>query len=820
MGFNPDDFPASYRDRSVNRYLDCSFEELEQELTSKSETYDPDTASEAEIDDYLMAMFAWYYLGYDQRGDSANQPVTTGLLLSTLGALKDLADAFDEADNWKDMAIWLYSLVYGVVKDPDSGQLVSKNSKWEDDGIVGTLISLNNKLDTYSKYLQAIDTSSKNLRDAWGYNYGNGTAVTYKNSPGGWLSQIKDTLGYTDWELLSGNLNDAGYAYRDVQFRKPDGTTFKVRLKGEMGSISSFLLVMMHWQEIINTNIVTVNDNVKDINRRLEWQWGYRSGADGTLVWYEDSPYSFLRDIREYTGVTKNYDVETLQFLYTLPARITEVRSAVEGLGSVLVRINEDSSAMRSFLNSISTFKLETIKQNQGTANGYLASIAASLNTNDTMNSGLTSVRTVLEAIRDKNTVIQGDNVTVEGTDMTVSNGYLLAISKALNTEDDAASGLSSFRYMVESYLSDMADSLKAISKGVEDPNTAHIYELMNKVMRDTDGAEVPYTRFVSHLERIEELLGKQDDSKPAPDGGKILEAELKPIQINIITNMYRNGNRFNFMRKTVDTQFKEDLGTVKLRIENGNLSVTGLEANLTQLERIPLTQQQMETQQSNGITYSDFPGDVLSFELHDIDGTAYKSDENGNVDVSGLGEFVHAGLYVYSGVPADLESKRYSTWLIGSLSYSDFKEVSSGEVSPENPTVTGLEQVTSRLDSIIRLLTVAGVVENTKDIFSAVLGDLALPATASAIDSIKGAMSTAFPFCIPSVVNLVLFGSVVADPQAPVWEFDIAGTPLVVDFAPYEDFAEVCRWTVRLLFVAALLLNTRKFVYGVGGSE
>lgn len=108
---------------------------------------------------------------------------------------------------------------------------------------------------------------------------------------------------------------------------------------------------------------------------------------------------------------------------------------------------------------------------------------------------------------------------------------------------------------------------------------------------------------------------------------------------------------------------------------------------------------------------------------------------------------------------------------------------------------------------------------DTLSDMFGALVGDLQVPATAAAIDGIKGAMSTAFPFCIPSVVNLVLFGSVVADPQAPCWEFDIVGSPLVVDFAPYEDFAEVCRWTVRLLFVAALLLNTRKFVYGVGGA-
>ena len=108
---------------------------------------------------------------------------------------------------------------------------------------------------------------------------------------------------------------------------------------------------------------------------------------------------------------------------------------------------------------------------------------------------------------------------------------------------------------------------------------------------------------------------------------------------------------------------------------------------------------------------------------------------------------------------------------------------------------------------------------DTLSDMFGALVGDLQVPATAAAIDGIKGAMSTAFPFCIPSVVNLVLFGSVVADPQAPCWEFDIVGSPLVVDFADFEDFAEVCRWTVRLLFAAALLLNTRKFVYGVGGA-
>lgn len=80
--------------------------------------------------------------------------------------------------------------------------------------------------------------------------------------------------------------------------------------------------------------------------------------------------------------------------------------------------------------------------------------------------------------------------------------------------------------------------------------------------------------------------------------------------------------------------------------------------------------------------------------------------------------------------------------------------------------------------------------------------------------------MSTRFPFCIPSVVNVVLFGSLLAEPAPPVWTFDVGGSPLVVDFADYGAFAEVSSWTVRLLFTAALLLNTRRFVYGVGGGD
>ena len=107
---------------------------------------------------------------------------------------------------------------------------------------------------------------------------------------------------------------------------------------------------------------------------------------------------------------------------------------------------------------------------------------------------------------------------------------------------------------------------------------------------------------------------------------------------------------------------------------------------------------------------------------------------------------------------------------------------------------------------------------DSLSDLLDFLVGDMQVPQTQAAISRIQDVMSTRFPFCIPSVVNVVLFGSLLADPAPPVWTFDIGGSSLVVDFSDYGAFAEVSSWTVRLLFTAALLLNTRRFVYGLGG--
>ena len=147
-------------------------------------------------------------------------------------------------------------------------------------------------------------------------------------------------------------------------------------------------------------------------------------------------------------------------------------------------------------------------------------------------------------------------------------------------------------------------------------------------------------------------------------------------------------------------------------------------------------------------------------------------------------------------------------------LSSFDFSDKSLVDLSETNKL---LGRLTGDVASIRDKL----VLEDTlSDLLDLLVGDMQVPQTQAAISRIQDVMATRFPFCIPSVVNVVLFGSLLADPAPPVWTFDVGGSPLVVDFADYGAFAEVSSWTVRLLFTAALLLNTRRFVYGVGGGD
>ena len=126
---------------------------------------------------------------------------------------------------------------------------------------------------------------------------------------------------------------------------------------------------------------------------------------------------------------------------------------------------------------------------------------------------------------------------------------------------------------------------------------------------------------------------------------------------------------------------------------------------------------------------------------------------------------------------------------------------------------------VESRLDSIIRLLTVAGVVENSKDVLDAIFGDMSLDATEAASAAVGSAIQNAFPFCVPAVLKQIL-GLLQADPAPPQFHFDFWGAPLDFGFGDWGGLADMTGWLSRIGFAVMLFANSRRFVFagGVGG--
>ena len=129
------------------------------------------------------------------------------------------------------------------------------------------------------------------------------------------------------------------------------------------------------------------------------------------------------------------------------------------------------------------------------------------------------------------------------------------------------------------------------------------------------------------------------------------------------------------------------------------------------------------------------------------------------------------------------------------------------------------LSGVESRLDSIIRLLTFAGVVENAKDVLDAIFGDMTLDATQAASAAVGSAIQNAFPFCVPAVLKQIL-GLLQADPAPPEFHFDFWGAPLDFGFGDWGGLADMTGWLSRIGFAVMLFSNSRRFVFagGVGG--
>lgn len=126
---------------------------------------------------------------------------------------------------------------------------------------------------------------------------------------------------------------------------------------------------------------------------------------------------------------------------------------------------------------------------------------------------------------------------------------------------------------------------------------------------------------------------------------------------------------------------------------------------------------------------------------------------------------------------------------------------------------------VESRLDSVIRLLNAAGVVENAKDVLDAIFGDMGFDATEAASAAVGSAIQNAFPFCVPAVLKQIL-GLLQADPAPPEFHFDFWGSPLDFGFSDWQGLADMTCWLSRIGFAVMLFANSRRFVFagGVGG--
>lgn len=136
------------------------------------------------------------------------------------------------------------------------------------------------------------------------------------------------------------------------------------------------------------------------------------------------------------------------------------------------------------------------------------------------------------------------------------------------------------------------------------------------------------------------------------------------------------------------------------------------------------------------------------------------------------------------------------------------------GDVTVDNSDVVEQIQTSNALlGNIVDLLFLAGV----KDVVDDFLGDFENLIGATQLASVQAAMQNAFPFCVPAIFKQVL-GLLEYEGAPPVYEFDIAGAPLVLDFSVAEDFAEISRWVVTVSFVLFLLANTKRFVFDFSG--
>ena len=123
------------------------------------------------------------------------------------------------------------------------------------------------------------------------------------------------------------------------------------------------------------------------------------------------------------------------------------------------------------------------------------------------------------------------------------------------------------------------------------------------------------------------------------------------------------------------------------------------------------------------------------------------------------------------------------------------------------------LSGVESRLDTIIAMLGVACA----KDLLETFLGDFNFDASSALASSISAAMQNVFPFCLPAILKQCL-GLLQTEGAPPVFNFDVFGAPLVLDFTAngLSDLSQITAWICRISFLILLLVNTKKFIFSL----
>ena len=118
-----------------------------------------------------------------------------------------------------------------------------------------------------------------------------------------------------------------------------------------------------------------------------------------------------------------------------------------------------------------------------------------------------------------------------------------------------------------------------------------------------------------------------------------------------------------------------------------------------------------------------------------------------------------------------------------------------------------------AKLDGISDRLSV----EAGQTILDALLGEVKPQYINDQLTIVKEVARNRFPFCIPAMMQQML-GLMQSEAQVPHWEFDFFGSPLVLDLGDLDGFASVTRWASCFMLFLALLANTKRFIFDLGG--